>query len=40
MLFFSDRKRLEELYQKFLKENPEVKDCPFSVLERISKECD
>lgn len=32
MLFFNKRKQLEELYQKFLKENPEVKDCSFSVI--------
>lgn len=32
MLFFNSRRQLDELYQKFLEENPEVKDCSFSVI--------
>lgn len=32
MVLFGDRKKIEEAYQEWLKENPEVKDCPFNVV--------
>lgn len=32
MIFFSDRKKIEEAYKEWLKENPEVADSPFNVI--------
>jgi len=32
VLWFSHRKKLEILYQKWLADNPTVKDCPFNVI--------
>ena len=32
MVLFKERKELEEQYKQWLKENPEVKDCPFNVI--------
>lgn len=32
MIFFSDRKKIADAYEKWLKENPTVKDCPFNVV--------
>ena len=36
MIYFSTRKRLEELYKEWLKENPTIKDCPFNVITFLS----
>lgn len=32
MIFFSDRKKIEEAYKEWLKENPQVADSPFNVI--------
>lgn len=32
MNLFSDRRKMEQEYLAWLKENPEIKDCPFSVI--------
>lgn len=32
MIFFGDRKKIENAYQEWLKENPGVADCPFTVI--------
>lgn len=32
MILFSARKRLENAYKEWLKENPKMKDCPFNVI--------
>lgn len=32
MVFFGDRKKIEEAYKEWLKENPEVGDSPFNVI--------
>lgn len=32
MVLFGDRKKIEEAYKKWLKENPQVADCPFNVI--------
>jgi hypothetical protein len=32
MVFFGDRKKIEEAYKEWLKENPEVADSPFNVI--------
>lgn len=29
---FSERRKLADMYEAWLKENPKVKDCPFSVI--------
>jgi hypothetical protein len=38
MIFFSDRKKIADAYEKWLKENPEVKDCPFNVISFMAME--
>ena len=32
MVLFSDRKKIEEAYEEWLKENPEVANSPFNVI--------
>ena len=32
MILFGDRKKIEEAYKEWLKENPQVEDCPFNVI--------
>ena len=32
MIFFGDRKKIEDAYKEWLKENPEVADSPFNVI--------
>ena len=32
MIFFSDRKKIVDAYEKWLKENPEIKDCSFNLV--------
>lgn len=32
MIFFTDRKKIEDKYNEWLKENIGVKDCPFNVI--------
>lgn len=32
MIFFSERKELADQYEQWLKENPQIKDCPFNVI--------
>lgn len=32
MVLFGDRKKIEEAYKEWLKENPQVADCPFNVI--------
>ena len=32
MNLFSDRRRIEQEYLEWIKQNPEVKDCPFTVI--------
>lgn len=32
MLLFGDRKKIADAYEKWMKENPEIKDCPLSVV--------
>lgn len=32
MIFFNDRKKLEEKYKEWLKANKEAKDCTFNVI--------
>lgn len=32
MIFFGDRKKIENAYQEWLKRNPEIADCPFNVI--------
>ena len=32
MVFFSDRKKIADAYEEWLKEHPEAKDCPFNVV--------
>ena len=32
MILFSDRKKIEDEYKEWLKENPEVTDSPFNVI--------
>ena len=32
MVLFSDRKKIEDAYKEWLKENPGVADCPFNVI--------
>lgn len=32
MILFGDRKKIEEAYKEWLKENPQVADCPFNVI--------
>lgn len=36
MLLFNKRKRLADMYEEWLKENPIVKDCPLSVISYIA----
>lgn len=31
-IFFNDRKKIANAYEEWLKENPEIKDCPFNVI--------
>lgn len=32
MVLFGDRKKIEESYKEWLKENSQVADCPFNVI--------
>ena len=32
VVLFGDRKKIEEAYKEWLKENPQVADCPFNVI--------
>lgn len=32
MILFSARKRLEDAYKEWLKENPDIADCPLNVI--------
>lgn len=32
MIFFSDRKKIEDAYREWLRENPNIKDCPINVV--------
>lgn len=32
MNLFSDRRRIEQEYLDWIKQNPEIKDCPFTVI--------
>ena len=32
MVFFGDRKKIVDAYEEWLKENPEIKDCPMSLV--------
>ena len=32
MVLFGDRKKIEEAYKEWLKENPQVADCSFNVI--------
>lgn len=32
MVLFGDRKKIEDAYKEWLKENPQVTDCPFNVI--------
>ena len=32
MLYYSDRKKLEEEYYEYLKDHPQVSDCSFNVI--------
>lgn len=38
MIFFGDRKKIADAYEKWLKENPEVKDCPFNMVSFMAME--
>ena len=32
MVFFSDRKKIVDAYEEWLKENPVIKDCPMNLV--------
>jgi hypothetical protein len=32
MVFFGDRKKIVDAYEKWLEENPTIKDCPMSLV--------
>ena len=38
MVLFSDRKKIEEAYREWLKQNPQVSDCPFNVISFMASE--
>lgn len=38
MVLFGDRKKIEEAYKGWLKENPQVADCPFNVISFMAGE--
>lgn len=38
VVLFGDRKKIEEAYKEWLKDNPQVADCPFNVISFMVKE--
>ena len=38
MVLFGDRKKIEESYKEWLKENSQVADCPFNVISFMVEE--
>lgn len=32
MVFFGDRKKIADAYERWLEENPTIKDCPLSLI--------